>query len=75
MIGAYFPVKYGLDRSDTQDMEEEWATQRARLSESGLSKTSVNTNHAAPMANGPNVSKLISHGILERSGLQEQSLG
>ena len=22
MIGAYFPAKYGLDRSDTQDMEE-----------------------------------------------------
>ena len=31
MIRAYFSAKYGPDRSDTQDMEGWWVTQRARL--------------------------------------------
>ena len=28
MVRAYFTAKYGPDRSDIQNMEEGWATQR-----------------------------------------------
>ena len=77
MIRAYFPAKYGLDRSSTDDMEEERVTQRLRLeiAPRTISKTSMNTNHAAPIANGSHISRLLSHGIIEGPGLQKQSLG
>ena len=72
MIRAYFPAEYGLDRSGTHDMEEKRVTQRLRLkiAPRTISKTPMNTNHAAPIANGAHVSRLLSHGIIEEPGLQ-----
>ena len=77
MIGVCFPAKYRLDRSDTQDIEEGWDTQRVRIKTGprASSKTSMITNHAAHMAYGPNVFRLLPHGILVGSGFQKQSLG
>ena len=58
-------------------MEEGSVTQRVRIKTGPrtTSKTSMNTNHTAHMANGPNISRLLSYGILKESGLQEQFLG
>ena len=58
-------------------MEEGRVTRcvRLKIAPRMISKTSMNTNHAAPIANGSHVSRLLSHGVIEGLGLQKQSLG
>ena len=61
MIGAYFPAKYRLNRSDTQDIQEGQVAHRVRLYIGArmTSKTSMNTYHTAPIANGPDISRFL----------------
>ena len=68
MIIAHFLAKYGPDRSDTQNMEEGCATQCLTLDWAKDDFENLN-EHAASMANGPDVSRLLSCGIFEESGL------